>query len=69
MREDGEVKLYGSDLISSSADAASALGPTCHRRPFDLEAVMSQPFEIDRLQDVLFMVESFDQLFEAIQGV
>lgn len=69
VREDAEIKLYGSGLISSSADAASALGPTCDRRPFELEAVMTQPFEIDRLQDVLFVVESFDQLFEAIRQV
>ena len=69
VREDAEIKIYGSGLISSSADAANALGPTCHRRPFGLEAVMSQAFEIDRLQDVLFVVESFDQLFEAIQSV
>jgi phenylalanine-4-hydroxylase len=66
VREDGDVKVYGSGLISSSADAANALGPACERRPFDLDAVLSQPFEIDRLQDVLFVVESFDQLFEAV---
>jgi len=69
VREDAEIKLYGSGLISSSADAAGALGPTCDRRPFELEAVMCQPFEIDRLQDVLFVVDSFDQLFEAIRQV
>jgi phenylalanine-4-hydroxylase len=66
VREDGAVKVYGSGLISSSADAANALGPACDRRPFDLDAVLAQPFEIDRLQDVLFVVDSFEQLFEAV---
>jgi phenylalanine-4-hydroxylase len=66
VREDGDVKVYGSGLISSSADAANALGPACDRRPFTLDAVITQPFEIDRLQDVLFVVESFDQLFDAV---
>jgi phenylalanine-4-hydroxylase len=66
IREGGRVKIYGSGLISSHADAANALGPTCERRPFDLDAVMSQPFEIDRLQDVLFVIDSFDQLFDAV---
>jgi phenylalanine-4-hydroxylase len=65
VREDGQVKVYGSGLISSHGDAANALGPSCDRRPFSLDAVMNQPFEIDRFQDVLFVVESFDQLFEA----
>ena len=64
-REDGEIKVYGSGLISSSGDAANALGPNCDRRPFSLDAVVQQPFEIDRFQDVLFVVEAFDQLFAA----
>ena len=64
-REDGEIKVYGSGLISSSGDAANALAPNCDRRPFSLDAVVQQPFEIDRFQDVLFVVESFDQLFAA----
>ena len=67
VREDGEVKLYGSGLISSHGDAANALGPDCDRRPFSLEAVMEQHFEIDHFQDVLFVVDSFDQLFDAVE--
>lgn len=66
VREDGEIKVYGSGLISSVADGANALGPKCDRRPFDLEAVLNQPFEIDHLQDVLFVIDSFDELFEAV---
>jgi phenylalanine-4-hydroxylase len=65
VHEDGRTKVYGSGLISSAGDAANALGPRCDRRPFSLDAVFDQPFEIDRFQDVLFVVESFDQLFEA----
>jgi phenylalanine-4-hydroxylase len=35
-------------------------------RPTRSDAVFAQPFVIDRLQDVLFVVDSFDQLFEAV---
>jgi phenylalanine-4-hydroxylase len=66
VREDGQLKVYGSGLISSAGDAANALGPTCDRRPFSLDAVIAQPFEIDRLQDTLFIVEDFEQLFAAV---
>ncbi len=69
IRERGRVKIYGSGLISSHADATNALGPSCDRRPFDVDAVMNQPFEIDRLQSVLFLVESFDELFHAVSEV
>jgi phenylalanine-4-hydroxylase len=67
IREGGEVNVYGSGLISSHADAANALGPTCERRPFALDAVLQQPFRIDELQPVLFVVEGFEQLFDAVE--
>lgn len=69
IRENGATKIYGSGLISSHGDAANALGPKCDRRPFDLDAVINQPFEIDRFQDVLFVVESFEQLFDAVRKI
>ena len=68
VREDGGVRIYGSGLISSHGDAANALSQNCDRRPFDLDRVLSQPFEIDQLQPVLFVLESFDQLFEAVSS-
>jgi len=67
VREAGRVKVYGSGLISSHGDAANALGPACDRRPFSLDAVVAQPFEIDRLQDVLFVIDDFAQLFDAVE--
>ncbi|MFI5207023.1 MAG: phenylalanine 4-monooxygenase [Gemmatimonadales bacterium] len=69
IREAGAVKIYGSGLISSQEDGAHALGPACERRPFRLDDVMAQPFEIDKLQDVLFVVDSFEQLFASIRAI
>ena len=66
VNEDGRVKVYGSGLISSHGDAANALGDRCERRPFVLDDVLAQPFEIDHFQDVLFVVDAFDQLFDAV---
>lgn len=67
VREDGQVRIYGSGLISSQGDAANALSDRCDRRPFTLESVLAQPFQIDQLQPVLFVLESFEQLFEAME--
>jgi len=66
IREAGAVRIYGSGLISSHGDAANALGPSCERRRFSAAAVFAQPFAIDRLQDVLFVIDSFDELFAAL---
>lgn len=69
IKEAGRTKVYGSGLISSHGDAANALGPNCDRRPFDLDAVINQNYEIDRMQDVLFVVDSFEQLFAAVETI
>ena len=69
IRERGAVRIYGSGLISSHQDAANALGAGCERRPFDLDAVFAQPFEIDRLQPVLFVIDSFEQLFASVESL
>jgi phenylalanine-4-hydroxylase len=67
VREGGKVKAYGSGLISSHGDCAHALGPECERRPFSVDAVMAQPFDTDRVQDVLFVIDTFGLLFHAAQ--
>ena len=67
--ENSTPKIYGSGLISSSGDAANALSSACDRRPFSLDAVISQSFRIDHLQDTLFVVDAFDQLYEAVDEI
>ena len=69
IREEGQPRLYGSGLISSAGDGANALGLKCDRRPFLLDEVLEQEFRIDELQDILYVVESFDQLLEATQAL
>jgi phenylalanine-4-hydroxylase len=69
VREAGEVKLFGSGLISSSAEALHALSPECERRPFVLDQVLDTAFQIERLQPVLYVVDGFDELFEAVEAL
>lgn len=67
IRENGEVKLYGSGLISSPGESRHALtSPDVERRPFDMETVCSTSFEIDHYQPILYVLESFDQLRNAM---
>jgi phenylalanine-4-hydroxylase len=67
IREHGEVRVYGSGLISSQADSINALGDACDRRPFSLEGVLAQKFSTSEIQPVLFVIESFEQLFEEVR--
>ncbi len=63
----GELKVYGSGLLSSYGEIAHCIeSPTVQRFPIQLEWVVNQYFEIDHYQPLLFIVDSFDHLFELV---
>ena len=67
IREKGKVTLYGSGLISSIGESNHALqSDDVDRRPFDMDRVCDTPFEIDHYQPVLYVLESFEQLRDAM---
>lgn len=69
IRESGQVKLYGSGLISSPGESRHALtSGDVDRRPFDLDRVCDTAFEIDHFQPILYVLESFDQLRDAMNS-
>ncbi len=59
------VRAYGSGLLSSYGELAHAIDAReVQRHPFQLEWVVNQGFQIDSYQPLLFVVESFDELFD-----
>lgn len=69
IREDNRVKLYGSGLISSDGEGHHALeSDEVDRRPFDLDRVCDTSFEIDHYQPILYVLESFEQLRDAMNS-
>ena len=64
----GELKAYGSGLLSSYGELAHCIdAPEVQRYPFQLEWVVNQSFEIDHYQPLLFVVDSFDHLFSEVE--
>jgi phenylalanine-4-hydroxylase len=67
MRGNGDLKVYGSGLLSSYGEIAHAIdSPEVQRYPIQLEWVINQYFEIDHYQPLLFIVDSFDHLFDLV---
>lgn len=65
--EQGGLKAYGSGLLSSYGELAHSIdSPDVQRYPMQLEWVVNQYFEIDHYQPLLFVVDSFDHLFELV---
>ena len=67
MRRGGKIKVYGSGVISSHGECTNVIQGGCEVRPFDLETVLETPVKVDELQKVLFAIENFEQIYEAMQ--
>lgn len=69
IRQHGRVKVYGSGLISSNGECTNVLEGRCEVRNFSLEAVLDTPVQVDKMHKVLFAIESFEQIYEALQQI
>lgn len=67
MQEEGRLCAYGSGLLSSASEIEhSIVSPEVQRHPFQLEWVINQSFEIDSFQPLLFIIESFEELYKEV---
>jgi len=61
------VRAYGSGLLSSLGELGPAcLSPTVQRVPFQIEWVVNQGFDFHSMQPLLFVIDSFEQLFDEV---
>lgn len=67
MRSKNGLKVYGSGLLSSIGEIEHCIeSPEVQRYPIQLEWVINQYFEIHHYQELLFIVDSFDHLFDLV---
>jgi phenylalanine-4-hydroxylase len=64
--QEGELKMFGSGIISSHRECSNVLEGRCEVRRFDLEAVLNTTVKADEIHKVLFAIDSFDQMYEAL---
>ena len=65
LREDGEIKAYGTGLLSSAGEMAEM--HKAELRPFDLDAAASEKYDPTRFQPVLFCAESFASMYDTLR--
>jgi phenylalanine-4-hydroxylase len=68
IRQAGELKVYGSGLISSHGECTRVLSGDCDIRKFDLDAVMNQEVDTGAMQPILYVVDSFEEIFNAAKA-
>jgi phenylalanine-4-hydroxylase len=68
IQTDQGLRHYGAGIVSSYGEAQYSLeSDSPHRLGFDLLRVMQTDYKIDDYQDCYFVIQSFDELFEATQ--
>lgn len=66
IRDGNGLRIYGSGIASSRSESVYALEDAAPNRiAFDLLRIMQTEYKIDDLQRVYFVIDDFDQLFEA----
>lgn len=65
IRQHNQLKVYGSGIMSSAGEIVHSVeSPDVQRFPFQLDWIINQSFEIHHYQPLLFVIDSFEQLYE-----
>jgi len=67
--ENGNLKIYGAGIISSSGETKHCLGGHCKKTDFDVKSIMNTPFRTDLLQEQYFVIDSFEQLYNSLPEI
>jgi len=65
LREDGQVKAYGTGLLSSAGELAEM--HKAELRPLDLEVAVDLVYDPTHFQAFLFCADSFDEMYETLR--
>jgi phenylalanine-4-hydroxylase len=65
VREAGEIKAYGTGLLSSAGELEAMR--RAELRPLDLEAASRQDYDPTKYQPVLFYANSFEAMYETLR--
>lgn len=66
MLQQGELRAYGGGILSSPLESKNILEDACEIQPFKLARVLQTPVKVDEVHKVLFVIESFEQIHEAM---
>jgi phenylalanine-4-hydroxylase len=65
LRENGELKAYGTGLLSSAGELTAM--HNAELRPLDFEKASRHEYDPTRFQPVLFCADSFDVMYESLR--
>lgn len=69
IREDGEVKIYGAGVLSSSGETKYSLSNEPNHFEYDVDKILDTPYRKNSMQDSYFIIDSYEQLFESLPEI
>jgi len=69
IRENCNLKIYGAGIISSNGETKHCLSNESEKLNFDVKKIMDTEFRTDILQEKYFVIDSFDQLYDALPKI
>lgn len=69
LREAGQLRIYGAGLISSFGETDHVYTDKVELRPFDIRTILRTPFRNDQVQNLYFVVEDMQDLWESIPAL
>jgi monomeric phenylalanine-4-hydroxylase len=67
IEEDGETKIFGAGILSSTGEIPFSLSDSVERRPFVTDEVIGTDYDPSRMQDLLFVIPSFPFLRQEVE--
>ena len=68
IKQEEGTRIFGAGILSSKEEVVHALSDSVKVLPFSTEAITEQDYDVWHLQDVLFVLESFDQLTSGLKS-
>ena len=61
--------IYGAGIISSEKEIKNVFSENSIKKPFNLPEILKQDFIVDKVQQIYFFIDSFDQLLGSIDEI
>jgi len=70
IRENGQLKIYGAGILSSSGESTYSIESTLPQRlKYNTREIIRTPYIKNHYQEQYFVIESYEQLFNAIPEI
>ncbi len=66
--QENGMRIFGAGVLSSKEEVQHALSDKVQKKPFDIEAIINQEYDVWHLQPILYVLDSFEQLVDGFKG-